>query len=199
MWLTGETLGAGVSHNLGTLNQLLHLFNKLQNRKCFIVRWERAPPSDAIKANNLNAVLPNAWSKSNQCGLLEDDSQAQPGEREGGVQVYSQEKGLMKSKWNVLECSRSKLRSSLLRRENSVWDVSHSGGLRDNWGPGFLERKKNVEKVMERKREGTWWLTLRWMLYIRCFISSHKLTSREVRSCISLIWQVGHQRHREVK
>ena len=86
MWLTGETLGAGVSHNLGTLNQLLHLFNKLQNRKCFIVRWERAPPSDEIKANNLNAVLPNPWSKPNQCGLSEDDSQAQPGERGGGVQ-----------------------------------------------------------------------------------------------------------------
>lgn len=95
--------GAGVSHNPSAPDQLLHLW---QHRKCSTVLWERAPPGDERKGNTLNAVLLSPWLKPSQCGLLEDDSP--------GSGVPSGEGA------DEAQRSRSKLGSSLLRREHSV-------------------------------------------------------------------------------
>lgn len=124
-WWIRVTTRARLSHNLGTLNQshLVHLSKKLQNRKHFIGLWERAPSSDGTKTKNVNAVLPSPGSNLRQNGRLEDYYPAPAG---AGRLVYSKQKGLMKPKWNVLECSRSKLGSSPLRREKSK-DMSPRG------------------------------------------------------------------------
>lgn len=68
-------------------------------------------------------MLPSPGSNLRQNGLFEDYYPAPAG---AGRLVYSKQKGLMKPKWNVLECFRSKLGSSLLRREKSK-DMSPSG------------------------------------------------------------------------
>lgn len=188
---------AGLPHHLGTgISHLIQFFNGLQNRKCFRVFWERTPPSEEPKARMEILCLQALWSKPSQGQIT---TQAQPGQAQLGA--CSQEKGLVKPRWNVLECSSSKPGSSILGRGKSEWDSSSwgRGGLREAQGlAGFLERKRiwGWGEGIGRKRAGklpnalldvsTW-----------SFSIPHSQTSREVRACACPISQVGQLRHRE--
>ena len=107
--------------------------------------------------------------------------------RAGQVGLCSQKKGLVKPRWNVLECSSSKPGSFLLGWGKSVWDSSPSGGLREAQGlAGFLERRR-IQGVSGGYRQKERWETNALLDVSTCFFIPHNQTSNEVRACVSPI------------
>ena len=186
---------AGLPYHLGTgISHLLQLFNRLQNRKCFRVFWERVPPSEEPKAKREILCLQALWSKPSQGQIT---TQAQPGR--GQLCACSQEKGLVKPRWNMLECSSSKPGSSLLKGWESLCgtrrQMGDSGKLKV-W-QGFW-REKEYRGGGEYRQEERWETVPDALLVVStcCFFIPHSQTSSEVRACACPISQVGQLRHR---